>query len=187
VSIYYSKWDLNTYKGTPYFAAHCPPEYPVNLVLLKCRAFRRLPPNLRALSALAQRWAAKHWPAVVRDIDRGYDAAGNELDLASGERLTDEQIDAQWAGTEPPDVEVTDIPVPAGGFPDPNSWQPPEEPAAEDDADDEDGPTEAQVLADIASHGRERTAWEYGVPAEQLAGIGTDRELARVILTRRRG
>lgn len=185
MSAHYSKFLLNTYCGTPYFQAHCPPDYPVNFVLLKCRAFRRLPPNLRRLSALAKRWAAKNgYTAVVEEMRHWYDAEGYELDSLTGHRLTDAQVEADWAGIEPPDIKVEDIPVPAGGFPDPDTWQPPEA-AAEDDAGDEDGPTEAQVLSDIAGHGRARTAQEYGLPAEQLAGIGSDRELAQLILRNR--
>lgn len=181
MSIYYSKWDLNTYKGTPYFEAHCPPDFPVNLALQKCRAFRRLPPTLRELSARAKAWAAKHYPYVVEDVSRGYDAAGNELDLSSGKPLTDAQIDAQWPWPAP-DVEVTDIPLPAGGFPDPEAWQPPEVPGGGDEPGDEDGPTEGQIRSDIASHGLTRAARDYGVP-----DAASDEALVRAVLTRKRG
>lgn len=187
MSVYFSRFNLNTYSGTPYFQAHCPTDYPLSRVLQKCRAFRRLPPNLRGLSALAKKWAANHYPAVVAEVDHWYDAAGNELDPSTGEPMTDAQIDAQWPWPLP-DVEVTDIPVPHGGFPDPDTWQPKQETDADaDDADgDSDRPTEAQILGDIAGHGRALAARTYGIPDEQLAGIKTDRELAQAILARRR-
>lgn len=185
MSQYYSKFLLNTYLATPYFQAHAPAGYPLTSVLLTCRAFRRLPPNLRHLSGLAKRWAAKNGhPAAGNGIDRWYDGEGYELDPGTGGRLTDEEIAAQWVGVEPPGVAVADIPVPAGGFPDPDAWQPPA-PDAEDDSDDGDKPTEAQILSDIADRGREYAARYYGVPADRLAGIGSDRELARAILERR--
>jgi hypothetical protein len=184
MSAHFSKFCLNTYQGTPYFAANVPDDYPLSLVLQKCRAFRRLPPNLRKLAALAKEWAAKHHPDLVKEAEDWYDAAGNELDPGSGERLADGEIDAQWAGIDPPDIEVRDIPVPAGGFPDPETWQPQEQTVA-DGGDDPDRPTEARILGDIASHGRARTAREYGIPGDQLAGLGSDRELAQAILKRR--
>jgi hypothetical protein len=189
MSVYFSRFNLNTYSGTPYFQAHCPADYPLSRVLQKCRAFRRLPPNLRGLSALAKKWAAKHYPYVVEEVGHWYDAAGNELDPGAGEPLTDEQIDAQWQPDPGLDeLEVADIPVPEGGFPDPETWRPKHEVDADtEDADDEsDRPTEAQILGDIAGHGRALAARTYGIPDEQLAGIKTDRELAQAILTRRR-
>jgi hypothetical protein len=182
VSIYYSKFDLNTYSGTPYFRAHCPADYPLNLVLQKCRAFRRLPPRLRELSAQAKRWAAKNYPAVVEELRRWYDAEGRELDPQTGRPLTHAQIDAQWAGSEPPDIKIEDIPAPEGGFADPETWQP--EKAVAEEVDD-DRPTEAQLVSDIAGHGRERAARYYGVPDEQLSEIGSDKELAQLILQKR--
>lgn len=182
MSIYYSKWNLNTYKGTPYFAAHCPADYPLNFVLLKCRAFRRLPPSLRELSALAKTWAAQNWPVVVEEMNRWYDAAGNELDPSSGKRLTDEQIDAQWRSDPGLDeLKVEDIPVPEGGFPDPETWEPKGRADADQDEGDEDGPTEAQIQSDIAGHGRARVARTYGVP-----DADSDEGLVRAVLNRKR-
>lgn len=186
MSVYFSKFLLNTYSGTPYFQAHVPEGYPISPVLQKCRAFRRLPPNLRKLSALSKRWAARSGGAIA-DIEAWYDAAGNELDPGTGVPLTDEQIDAQWSGIDPPDVEVTDIPVPDGGFPDPETWIPPEPGGdADEDADEgDDRPTEAQVRADVASHGLKRAAQEYGISDEELSGIGSDDELIQAVLNKR--
>lgn len=183
MSAHFSKFLLNTYCGTPYFRAHVPEGYPTSRVLQKCRAFRRLPPNLRHLSALAKQWAERNH-AVDEDMRNWYDAAGNELDPSSGKPLTDEEIDAQWR-PDPglSELKVEDIPVPEGGFPDPGTWRPKE--VTDADEDTSDGPTEAQILSDIAGHGRTRTAQEYGVPEEDLAGFETDEELAQFILEKR--
>lgn len=185
MTIYYSKCELNTYRGAPYFEAHIPADYPLMIILQKCRAFRRLPPRLRELCALTKRWVKRtdlfpdaNTPAA---IDQYYDNEGYELNPNTGKRLTDEEIDADWDGLEArwgkPDVEVEDIPLPPGGFADPDTWEP--EPEEEEPVgvflwgrfwpDPEDClPTEAQLLSDIASHGRKRTAEEYGIPIEEL-------------------
>jgi hypothetical protein len=54
MSAHFSKFGLNTYNATPYFRAHVPAGYPLGDVLVKGRAFRRLPPRLRELSGLAK-------------------------------------------------------------------------------------------------------------------------------------
>lgn len=189
MSAHYSKFLLNTYSGTPYFLAHVPDGYPLTQVLLKCRAFRRLPANLRTLAGLAKEWATKNGhPAASKEngIDSWYDDKGYELESLTGKRLTDAEIDADWARWDAPDIEVKDIPVPDGGFPDPDTWQPKDEASAADDEGDEDGPTEEQVLSDIAGHGRARVARTYGVSDDVLAGIESDKELAHAILNRKR-
>lgn len=181
MSVHFSRYLLNTYSGTPYFRAHVPDDYPLSRVLQKCRAFRRLPARLRELSALAKRWAERNGGGVEGIAD-WYNGAGLELNPATGRPLTDEEIDVQWL----PDpslskLKVKDIPVPEGGFPDPETWRP----EVEADTGTGDGPTEAQILSDIAGHGRKRTAAEYGVSDEQLAGIGSDKELAQFVLEKR--
>jgi hypothetical protein len=182
MSAHFSKFSLNTYPGTDYFQAHAPADYPLSLVLQKCRAFRRLPPNLKELAARSRRWARRVHPEDYRqaEIDRWYDAQGYELDPGTGRRLTDAEIDADWERWEVPDIEVTDIPVPEGGFADPATWEPPP-PAVEDEPDPDEGISEAQLLSDIASHGREYVAKEYGVPADRLAQVGSDLDLAKLI------
>lgn len=183
MSVHYSKCQLNTFWGTAYFAAHCPADYPIGLICQKVQRFRALPPNVQQLAARAKVWAARQRPGAVRAAEGLYDAEGYELDSLTGKRLTNEEVAAMWAGSEPPDVEVRDIPVPASGFPDPNTWEPPTE---TDDEDQDSGrPTESQLLGDIAGHGRARVARDYGVPVEQLAGIASDRELAQLILQKR--
>lgn len=185
MSEHYSKFDLNTYRETPYFRAHVPPNYPVGPVLVKCRAFRRLPPNLRKLAELAKQWSVRNVGNL--GIDQWYDDDGYELDPSTKKRLTDKEIDAQWdrgpnndSGSD--DIEVKDIPIPAGGFADPDKWEEPEE----DDSDPDDvGITEQRLVQDIQSHGREYVAREYGVPVKH-----SDAMLARSILqevARRRG
>jgi hypothetical protein len=91
MTVHYSRYGLNTYCGMPYFWEQIPADYPLHHVLQKCRAFRRLPPNIRELAGLAKRWFEKHDPnAEFSDIDRWYDKDGYELDFGSGKRLTDE-------------------------------------------------------------------------------------------------
>jgi hypothetical protein len=180
MSIYYDKYDLNTYYGAPYFQAHIPADYPLHLVLQKSRAFRRLPPRLRELSVLAKRWVQHIDPIANDEQDQWYDDDGYELNPGTGRRLTDEEIDAEWDMLESrwgkPNVKIEDIPLPAGGFADPDTW---EEPPKEEPVgvfmwgrfwpDPEDClPTKAQLLNDIASRGREATADEYGIPIDQL-------------------
>ena len=53
MSAHFDKYGLNTYYAMPYFHAHIPANYPLSVILQKCRAFRRLPPNLRKLSEKA--------------------------------------------------------------------------------------------------------------------------------------
>src|SRR4051812_46387896 len=98
MSAHFSKWSLNTYSWTPYFEAHVPADYPLSLVLQKCRAFRRLPPRLRELSALAKAWNLRtHPPSKFPSIEEWYDDEGYELNPYIGARLTDEEIDTEWS------------------------------------------------------------------------------------------
>ncbi len=92
MSTHYSKFALNTYAMTPYFQSQLPDGYPINLVLQKSRAFRRLPPNLRKLAALAKKWAIRTYPDTpmgMIDIKGWYDEEGYELNPATGKRMTD--------------------------------------------------------------------------------------------------
>lgn len=184
MTIYYSKCGLNTYRSTPYFQAHIPVDYPGDAVLLNTRAFRRLPARLRELSALAKRWAIRKHPEIpggMWDVKDLYDVEGYELDPDTERRLTDEEIDAGWVRYGPRDPRlVQDIPLPPGGFADPDTW---EEPAPVEDREvDPDAPTEESLLRDIKSHGREYVARDYGVPIKQ-----NDRELAHSIFVKIRG
>lgn len=180
MTAHYSRFGLDTYMGTPYFQAHIPEGYPINLVLQKCRAFRRLPPNLRKLSELAKQWAVKNKrKAGIEDIDQWYDDDGYELDPETGKRLMDEEIDEEWDRWPAPKVSVKDIPVPPGGFADPDTWV---EPEREEESDDGDRLTEADILRDISLRGREYTARYYGVPIKHK-----DKELAKVILAKMSG
>ena len=182
MSRHYSKYDLNTYSLTPYFKAHVPKDYPLSHVLQKCRAHRRLPPNLRALSAHAKQWAVnKYGPPGMMGIEEWYDEDGYELDPITRKRLTDKEIDEEW-GRAPNHFVVTDIPVPDGGFADPDTWEP--EPEEEDDYEEPyEGPTEKGLLRDIASHGREYTAKYYGLSKKRLKRAKNNKELARAILS----
>lgn len=185
MSVYYSKFDLNAYAKTPYFRAHVPEDYRINLVLRKARAFRRLPPRLRKLAALSKRWATRAWGDTgggYPDIEDWYDDEGYELKAGAGERLTDEEIDSQWReDASLDDSELEDIPEPPGGFAGPDEWEPGS--AKEEDVMvDREGTTEEDILRSAASHGRERTAREYGVPAGRAASIQTDQDLTRAIL-----
>jgi len=184
MSIYYSKFSLNTYRVTPYFHAHIPDDYPLLLVLQKSRAFRRLPPRLRELSALAKKWAQRSWPIVTEEMKRWYDADGYELDPDTGHRLTDEEINEQWSrpsGGQDGVAKfvVEDIPLPAGGFADPDTWEPT---IVEEIELVDRGLTMGGVLSDIASRGRERTAEEYAAPADWRTRTTSDEDLARIIL-----
>jgi len=185
MSAHYSIWSLNSYHATPYFESHLPPGYPTGQVLQKCRAFRRLPPNLRQLAANAKRWANRVLPGNWQGIAEWYDEQGYELNPTTGQRLTDAEIDAEWdtmaLGLD--NFQVKDIPLPAGGFPDPDTWEAPAE-EEEEDEDRDKGPDEAQLLRDILSHGQEYTARYYGV---SLDGITTDQELAEAIVQKRDG
>jgi hypothetical protein len=172
MSVYFSRFGLNTYYGTPYFQSQIPDGYPLSLVLQKCRAFRRLPKHLKELSVLAKYWAELHTPeddlpaSMKNDIGRWYDSDGNELDPDTGRKLTDEEIDAQW--TPDPTLDtftVSDIPIPDGGFADPEVWEPEE---TVEESEPEDRPTREQLLNDIFTRGREATADEYGIPIDQL-------------------
>lgn len=178
--IYYSKYDLNTYRSTSYFDAHLPADYPLGMVLAKCRMFHALPPRLRRLSALAKRWATRHAPIVVEEVSKWYSPDGYELDPDTGKHLTEEQIEELWPKPDEAlkKFEVTDIPLPPGGFADPDTWVPPPEVEESDEDSDYTAPTEERLLSEIKSHGREYTARYYGVPMD---GIKSDRALAAAI------
>lgn len=179
MSIYFSRFGLNTYQGTPYFQAHIPADYPVSGVMQKARAFRRLPPNLRKLAENAKQWAKRVYGEQI--VDEWYDDDGYELDPSTGKRLTDEEIDAQWGAPNETLAKLNpgDIPIPDGGFPDPDTWEMPA-PKVEQDEDD-DSPTEEQLLSDIRERGREYVAKEYGVSAKSNF---SDKALARAILSK---
>lgn len=164
MSAHYSRFGLNTFCGTPYFRACIPSGYPTNQVLQKCRAFRRLPKNLKELAAHAKRWAERNQPEVVKEMERWYDSAGNELNPSTGQKLTNEEIDSDWnPAWDDPKFVIKDIPVPDGGFPDPNTWQPVQSDEDKLDDIDQDAPTKESIKRDIASHGLEYTSRYYGV------------------------
>jgi hypothetical protein len=186
MSAHYSKYDLNSYKSTPYLAANLPEGYPLSGVLIKSRAFRRLPPNLRELCGLAKQWAVKNWgePAGIVGIEQWYDDEGYELNHNTGKRLTDKEIDRDWDSIPlAPAInsfKVKDIPIPDGGFADPDTWE--ESQLEGEKSDDGDRMTEADILRDISLRGREYTARYYGVPIKHK-----DEELARAILAKMGG
>jgi hypothetical protein len=147
---------------------------------LKSRAFRRLPPNIQELAGLAKKWCARKYPHAS-DIDSWYDGEGYELNADTGVRLTDAEIDEEWerwGDCGLGDFKVEDIPIPAAGFADPDTWEPKPEPEEEEEYE---GPTEADLIRDIGSRGREYTAKHYRVPMERLSEIASDEELARAI------
>lgn len=179
MSLYYSKFDLNTYAAFPYFRSQLPEGYPLGIVLTNARAFRRLPPNLRKLAALAKRWAIRVHGHTPGDIDRYYDKEGYELNPNTGQRLSDADIDAMW-GNKPGDRKaIVDIPVPDGGFDDPDTWNEPED---EPEEDDPERITEKDLLRDIKSHGRKHVLRYYNLPVDKLGHIESDEELARAIM-----
>ncbi len=167
MTAHYSKYSLNTYPGTSYFRAQLPKDYPLDRVLQKCRAFRRLPPNLRKLATLSKQYTIRNGQNIS-DIDEWYDAKGNELDPSTGRKLTDAEIDTEWddlpfnLGLD--GFAVADIPVPSGGFPDPATWKEPKVPAKLD----EDRPTPAQLEKDIRERGWTAAAEEYGMTESEL-------------------
>jgi hypothetical protein len=192
MTIHYSKFKLNTYAVTPYFAAHVEESYPLDRVLITSRTYRRLPPNLKKLAALAKRWTIRKYPwhpAGMYDIENYYDDQGYELNPATGERLTDKEIENDWervlsSSDDDEDFKVEDIPVPAGGFADPDTWEEP--PVKPIDTADSDALREDDIVRDIKSHGREYVAKDYGVPADWLPRIRDDRHLARTIVRMRK-
>lgn len=181
MSVYYSRYNLNTYSNTPYFRANLPKDYHLDLVLQKCRSFQKLPPHLQELSVLAKEWAQSN-NALPKDIDNFYDNKGHELNPDTGELLTPEENAAQWHEPEQSAVKVEDIPVPSGGFPDPNGWSQEDTSDESGDVVDMEGVTATQVLENIKSRGREATAKEYGVPSRWLFRAKTDEDLARMVL-----
>lgn len=163
---HYSKFSLNTWPGTPYFEAHIPGGYPLGEVLQASRAFRRLPPNLRKLAVASKAWALHNDPDADADIKDWYDDEGNELDPFTGEKLTDEEIDASWDAENLPAINATDIPD--GPLPDPTRWKP------LINNDNTDGVSEQTLLRDIRSRGRKYVSKAYGIPLEALPGYSLD-------------
>ncbi len=172
MSQHFSRYALNTWSGTPFFQAQLPKNYPLSKVLQSSRAFRRLPPNLRRLAELSKEWAELHnFPGG--GIEEWYDDAGYELDPDTGRRLTDAEVDREWDALGiPASRSVPDVPAPHLY---PENWTP------VTNADPRELPTPGQLLEDIASHGREAVAREYGIPIDQLPN-GEQRELAPDIL-----
>lgn len=168
MSIYYSRFNLNLHPRTPYFQAHLPPGYALDQVMLACKSYRRLPPNLRALSELSKRWGMAHWgwSGDPNGSDGWYDKDGYELDPNTGKRLSDAENDALWTGQPSLDSSAAvDVPIPHGGFPDPATWEPLPESA---EPSDDDYPDVAQLKSDVASHGLKRTAEVYGMTQRDL-------------------
>lgn len=185
MSLHYSKHQLNTYWGTEYFRAHAPEAYPVEMVAQKCRAFRRLPPRLRELAETSKRWARKNRPDALVDIKLWYDDEGYELNPATGQRLTDAEIDAEWGAPSPTIANFRVVDIPATHLSDPDSWQPPPEP--EEDTGDDGDFTKDQLLSWIRSHGRARVIEDFGNGMDQASAASlTDEELAERISERRK-
>lgn len=182
MSIYYSKFGLNTYWGAKFWTENLPEGYSLSLVMQKCQSFNNLPKNLKKLATLTKQWCAKNAPMYLDLMSEAYDDEGYELNLQTGERLTPEEIAREWEPHNPDidDFEVVDIPVPEGGFPDPDTWTPAPEPEEEEDQDDI--VTGKRLLAEIGSHGREYTARYYYIPKEQAAQAKSDGALAKMIL-----
>ncbi len=184
MSIYYSKFALNTYLSTPYFEAHIPKGYPLDRVMLKCRSFRRLPPHLQELAGKAKEWAIANGKPPG-SINEYYDDIGREIDPGDGHVLTDEEIDAQWEPIPALDsFVVRDIPRPRGGFPDPDTWEPPEGPPEEEE-EEEPPVSREQLIKDVALRGAEYTARYYGIdvsdlPTQNKEGDFFDRTTAAV-------
>ncbi len=176
MSTYFSKFSLNVYPQTPYFTHHIPPDYPLAAVLMKGRAFRRLPPGLQKLGELSKRWAvANGWDRG--DIDDWYDANGNEIDPETGLLLTDQEIDDQWDSSElAQDLEhlpVNDVPEPDGGFLDPDTWQPSIDlgTGLPEPIDSDPLISPERLVRDVASRGREAVLKEYGLTDEEANDI----------------
>ncbi len=186
MSIYFSRFGLNTYAGTPYFQAQLPEDYPFSKVLQKSRAFRRLPPNLRKLAALSKRWAEQFSESLIEESKGWYDESGNELDQDTGRQLSDQDIDDQW--TPNPDLDklvVIDIPIPKGGFPNPDEWEPEEVGAKSDTAD---AIPVSQFLKDVASRGIKAAERAYGIDlgyTQPESAIGMDYNKAKKLFSER--
>ncbi len=109
-------------------------------------------------------------------IEDWYDKDGYELNPGDGKRLSDEEIDAEWDALHLKKLDglkVKDIPVPEGGFPDPDEWEPPIETEDSSEAEGRERPSKEQLLRDITSHGRERVSQAYGIPLDELPGKST--------------
>lgn len=173
MSVHYSKFSLNTYAATPYFRAQLPEGYPLDLILQKSRAYRRLPQNLRKLAGLSKQWAGKNWEGYEY-ISEYYDAKGNELDPISGRKLTDDQIDDEWDRLPPnpalATIAVTDIP--SGDFADPDTWV---VPANEPTIDAP--PNEARLRNEIRAYGKDRVSAAYGIPIDKLPDVEQDQPI----------
>ena len=164
-----------------------PPDYPIEEVLISCRAFRRLPPNLQKLAEHAKQWAVKNYshPAGILGIEEAYDDEGYELNPQTKKRLTDAEIDAEWDALGTPKMnnesEVEDIPLHEGGFLDPDTWKP-EPNKVEPGETDDDGITEERLTKDIASHGAKYTAKYYGIDGDWSDDDRDNKELVREIM-----
>lgn len=181
MSAHYSKFYLNVHRTSPYFHAHLPPDYPLDKVIMACRAYRRLPPNLRELSELSAKWKQRVWGTSTDEntVDGWYDEDGSELNPSTGKKLTDKEIDAEWERLGPIDIDIEDIPIPEGGFANPDTWEPEPEGVGLCDRSEL---TEEGIVNDVASLGLERTAREYGIPSSWLPRIKNGKDMARAVL-----
>ena len=163
MSIHYSKYNLNTYANTPYFWDQLPDGYLLFDVLMKCRAFRRLPPNLKKLAGLSKQWFLRKNPGGVYGIGEYYDEAGYELNPFTGKRLTDAEIDAEWddMNLDPDLAKVSVEDIPDSDFDDPDEWE-----VEWRRGDYEDRPSKEQVIHDIKCRGWKATARTYGLPED---------------------
>ena len=191
MSYHYSKYKLNTYSTTPYFRAHMSPDYPIEEVLISCRSFQRLPPNLQELAKHAKQWAVKNYPhpAGILGIEEAYDDEGYELNPSTKKRLTDTEIDAEWDALGTPKIdnesEVDDIPIPPGGFADPDTWEPP--PVEEEEGDTEPELREEDIVNAIKYRGAKYTARYYGIDGDWSDDDRDNKELVREIMKSVRG
>jgi hypothetical protein len=167
MTAHYSRFLLNTYSGTPYFASQMPKGYPLDFILQQARSFRRLPPNLRELANRAGDWAVRH-DAIPYDIENYYDGDGNELDPRDGHKMTDKEIDADWQrlGYRVTTGRLIDIPIPPGGFADPKTWEPPPRPRVEVKRDI---PLNEEILRrEMKERGREWVIRTYGLTEDEI-------------------
>jgi len=159
-STHISNFRLNTWSHTPYFEAHAPAGLNITMATVQAQAYLNLPPGIRSLCEASRTWAeANGW--TIQGYADAYDSEGRELDPSTGR--PEPRADAL--------AQVGDIDIPAGGWPNPATWQPAREAPEADDGIDQI-PVE-QILADVASHGVERTADEYGL------SVATVRRLLR--------
>lgn len=184
MSAHFSRYNLNTYCHSPYFRACLPAGYPTGAAMIAARRHRALPPNLRELSSLAKRYELRaHGEDAYKFMGDAYDDDGYELAIGTSRRLTRKEINDEWDALLTEDVDPPpDVPVPEGGFPDPDAWEPP---APEPDGPDPDAPTEADLIRDIQGYGRDRVASEYDIDDWSEDAFPTDADLARAIVAAR--